>query len=68
MVNHKGVNPGPPQHRFMDPCGQEEGTDHCWLCGRPLADHPRGRATPVDGTHPEPKSGAQADRGPSPGG
>ena len=27
-------------HRFIDPCGSDEGRDSCWFCGRPRAEHP----------------------------
>lgn len=29
-------------HRWMPPCGKAEGTDSCWLCGKPRRAHPLG--------------------------
>ncbi len=30
----------PKSHQWLEPCGQREGTDTCWLCSRPQAEHP----------------------------
>jgi len=33
MVAWIDAHPSLPTHVFMEPCGQAEGTDHCWYCG-----------------------------------
>ena len=26
-------------HKFIEPCGSEEGKDSCWYCGKPRKEH-----------------------------
>lgn len=41
LDSHPPLPRTPDTHLFMEPCGQFEGTDSCWFCGRPDAEHPR---------------------------
>lgn len=41
LDSHPPLPRTPQTHLFMEPCGQFEGTDSCWFCGRPDAEHPR---------------------------
>jgi len=34
-------------HAWMEPCGSNEGTDRCWLCGKPRAERPHLHADPL---------------------